>query len=139
MRAVITVKLPGLYQRVDFNGNLSAADSIITLHGFEGVVLKSPAGGSRLASVNNFSPGSSVLVYPNPFSKQTTVMLTIGDNANVQMVLYNSLGQEVTTVENKFLSEGTYTYGVSVKDKGFYFLRTAINGSPSIQKLIEVE
>ncbi len=135
---VITVTLPGSYQIVDFNGRLSAPVTQITLHGFEGVVLKSQTA-DRLASIVETSPSANVLVYPNPFSKQTTVVLNIEANSDVQIILYNSLGQEVSTVENKYLSAGNYNYQVNVKDKGFYFLRSFINGVPSIQKLMEVE
>jgi len=136
---VITVNLPGYYQIVNFNGGLSSAVNQITLHGFEGVVLKKQQGADRLASIVEESPSANVLVYPNPFSKQTTVVLNIESNSNVQMVLYNSLGQEVSTVENKYLSAGHYTYQVNVENKGFYFLRSVINDTHSIQKLIEIE
>ncbi len=139
---VDTIKLPGYpqlnYQIVGFNGNLSVPVNKVIIHGFEGLVLKKVTS-DRLASIVETSPSSNVLVYPNPFSKQATVALTIEQNADVQMVLYNSIGQEVSTIENKHLAAGSYTYQLNAENKGFYFLRSVINGVPSIQKLMQVE
>lgn len=78
-------------------------------------------------------------VYPNPFSKKTIVVLSLKEDANVQINLYNALGQELSSIENKHLYKGSHTYDLTVADKGIYFLRSIINGIPSTQKLIQVE
>jgi Secretion system C-terminal sorting domain len=83
-------------------------------------------------------PGK-VKIYPNPFSEQTTVMLDLKAGSDVQMVIYNSLGQEVSVLEKGYLHNGNYTYNVAISNRGVYFLKTTINGVPSIQKLIQIE
>lgn len=55
------------------------------------------------------------------------------------MTLYNSLGQEISTIENKNLDSGNYIYNLEIENNGVCFLRTIINGVPSMQKLIQVK
>jgi len=82
---------------------------------------------------------NSIVLLPNPCRMQSAVSLQLAENASVHMVLYNSLGQEVSTIENKFLESGNYKYDLNVSGKGIYFLRSIIDGVPSVQKLIDIE
>jgi len=80
-----------------------------------------------------------VTTYPNPFSQETTVSLELKTNSNVELLLYNSLGKLVSTIENKHLPIGNYIYKIQENTKGVYFLRTQIDGVSSTQRLIQVE
>jgi len=69
---VITVSLPGSYQRVNFDGTLGPLTNHVTLHGFEGAVFKTPVSNltEPITSVNNSTWKDTVvniLVYPNPW------------------------------------------------------------------------
>ena len=82
---------------------------------------------------------SNISVFPNPFSHQTTLKFQLNENANVQIELFNSLGQKISTIENKYLSNGDYEYKIISESKGIYFLRTVINDVASTQKLIQID
>jgi len=97
-------------------------------------LVNSIATGVAVQSVN-----SGMNVFPNPFSKQTMIHLDLKSAAPVQIVLFNSLGQVVSTIENKHLDAGDYTYETTVNEKGIYFLRALIDGVPSTQKIIQLE
>ncbi|MCU0373173.1 MAG: hypothetical protein MUE56_08015, partial [Ignavibacteria bacterium] len=46
--------------------------------------------------------------YPNPFNPSTTIKFAIPKSGNVTLAVYNSLGKEVETLVNEFMSAGTY-------------------------------
>ena len=68
-----------------------------------------------------------------------TVVIELEANSTVSVILYNSLGQEVSTLENANLGSGNHTYELNVSGKGIYFLHTIINGIPAVHKLIQVD
>ena len=47
--------------------------------------------------------------YPNPFNPETAISYQLSANSNVQLKVYNLLGQEVITLVNKRQSPGNYT------------------------------
>jgi len=46
--------------------------------------------------------------YPNPFNPSTTITFDLPMNANVTLVIYNTLGQKVRTLVNDALEAGTH-------------------------------
>lgn len=46
--------------------------------------------------------------YPNPFNPTTQIKFGIPSNANVKVVIYNMLGQQIKTLVNSNLAAGTY-------------------------------
>jgi hypothetical protein len=67
--------------------------------------------------------------YPNPFNPFTTITYALPEQGNVELTVYNSLGQKVKTLVNKHQQAGYHSYifnGNSVAS-GIYFysLKTA--------------
>jgi polyisoprenoid-binding protein YceI len=67
--------------------------------------------------------------YPNPFNPFTTITYALPEQGNVELTVYNSLGQKVRTLVNKHQQAGYHSYifnGNSVAS-GIYFysLKTA--------------
>ncbi|MGE5436439.1 MAG: T9SS type A sorting domain-containing protein [Syntrophothermus sp.] len=55
--------------------------------------------------------------YPNPFNPSTTIDFGLKTEMNVDLRIYNSLGQEVSTViNNQLLKAGTYNVNVTAKN-----------------------
>ncbi|MCX6161977.1 MAG: SUMF1/EgtB/PvdO family nonheme iron enzyme [Ignavibacteriae bacterium] len=75
--------------------------------------------------------------YPNPFNPSTTISFSLPKRDIVTLRIYNSLGQEVATLINEVLNQGTYSYrwDAANLNSGIYFcfLRTG-----NIQKNIKM-
>lgn len=78
--------------------------------------------------------------YPNPFNPSTTLRFDIpatnGELANVQLTIYNSLGQKVKTLVNDNLSSGNYEVqwngsvdNGSIAPSGMYFAELSMDNT----------
>lgn len=47
--------------------------------------------------------------YPNPFQQQTTITYAVPEPGNVELVIYNVLGQQVETLVDQFQPSGNYS------------------------------
>lgn len=73
--------------------------------------------------------------YPNPFNPTTNIKFGLPNNANVKIVIYNILGQEIKTLINKELNAGTYNLvwngtneaGIKVPSGAYLYRITAGN------------
>ncbi len=68
--------------------------------------------------------------YPNPFNPSTTVAFSLKHTADVQLRVYNLLGQEVMQLVNRPMQAGRYqvTFDGSQLSSGIYFLH--LNAGP---------
>jgi len=63
-------------------------------------------------------------VYPNPFKNSANISLTLKQNSEISIRLYNSSGQFIKTIiENSDLPEGMNTFSLDASglESGFYF------------------
>ena len=84
--------------------------------------------------------------YPNPFNPVTKIRFDIPSNvkrqtANVKLIVYDILGQEITTLVNEQLQPGTYevTFDGSNLPSGVYFYRILSGDFSGIKKLLLVK
>ena len=63
--------------------------------------------------------------YPNPFNPSTVINFSIPTTFQVNLSVYNSLGQQVATLVNSIRSPGNYTatWNASNAPSGVYFYR----------------
>jgi hypothetical protein len=68
--------------------------------------------------------------YPNPFNPSTTIKYELPGAANVKLIVYNMLGEIVTTLVNEQKPAGTYTvqFDGSGLSSGVYFCRFYAKG-----------
>nr|HMS66301.1 T9SS type A sorting domain-containing protein [Ignavibacteria bacterium] len=68
--------------------------------------------------------------YPNPFNPTTKIKFEIQKASDVKLVVYNSLGKEISTLVNKKLNAGTYEtdFSGAAYNSGIYFYRLFISG-----------
>tara|TARA_B110000881_G_C18495185_1_gene473868 strand:- start:332 stop:1111 length:780 start_codon:yes stop_codon:yes gene_type:complete len=94
-----------------------------------------------LADVN-VTPSKFALAqnHPNPFNPTTEIAFTLDQRANVNLSIYNMLGQKVKTLTSEFKNAGTHTLQWNGRDEmgqnvstGVY-LYTLTSGSESITK-----
>ncbi|MBK7183295.1 MAG: T9SS type A sorting domain-containing protein [Bacteroidetes bacterium] len=60
--------------------------------------------------------------FPNPFNQITTINLSLSTTANVQIIIYNSLGQIVSKSVNSNYSKGNHSLSISADnlENGIY-------------------
>ncbi len=81
--------------------------------------------------------------YPNPFNPTTTIEFSIPDNSNshlsfVNISLYNSLGEKITTLVNAHKSPGFYRikFNGTELPSGIYFYKLTYNRNTLVKKMI---
>jgi hypothetical protein len=79
-----------------------------------------------------------VAAFPNPFNESTTISYALPFASNVNIQVYNYLGELVQTLVNESKSAGNYTsvFNTADKSKGVYFIRITTNNSTKTIKVI---
>jgi hypothetical protein len=93
----------------------------------------------KLASVEGFVPAEFALKqnYPNPFNPATTIRYELPVAGTVNLTVYNSLGEAVTTLVNEVQEAGVYKLNWNAFDlaSGIYFYRIDVKaGDKSFTK-----
>ena len=83
----------------------------------------------------SYSIGSA---YPNPFNPSTTLNIDLNMDAQVNVSVYNTMGQLMEVLINDNLSAGSYPFVWNAKDapSGMYFIKSNINSDISTQKIL---
>ncbi|MBU0473945.1 MAG: T9SS type A sorting domain-containing protein [Bacteroidetes bacterium] len=76
--------------------------------------------------------------YPNPFNPSTLITYQIPKNGFVNLVVYNSLGQEVTTLVNEHQTIGKYSvqFNASSLPSGVYFYKIESGDFTKVNKML---
>ena len=97
---------------------------------------------SSLSSKVELTPESFTLYqnYPNPFNPSTEISFSMDVASDVNLTIYNMLGQKVKVLENALLAAGTHSYTWNGQDElgqkvstGVY-LYTLSDGTQTISK-----
>jgi len=79
--------------------------------------------------------------YPNPFQDQTTLEYTVPESMDVELTVYNMLGQRVATLERGTKTAGTHHLswngraGGQTLASGVYFVRLSGEGTTDVQRV----
>lgn len=81
--------------------------------------------------------------YPNPFNPSTEIAYSLPTGSHVKLTVYNSLGQEVKVLVDKFVSAGAHTAGWDAIDKsgnpvasGVYLYRLRVGDLTESKKML---
>ena len=76
--------------------------------------------------------------YPNPFNPSTEIKFAIPEAGNVTLVVYDALGNQITSLVNDYLSAGNYTATWNAKSyaSGVYYYRIETNEFVQSKKMI---
>ena len=79
--------------------------------------------------------------YPNPFNPSTSIKFGIPQSGLVKLLVYNSLGQKVVEVVNKWLLSGSHSVSVDMSSmpSGIYFYRMTTGKFSSTRKMILIK
>jgi hypothetical protein len=75
--------------------------------------------------------------YPNPFNPTTTIPFMLNKAAQVQLTLYNVLGQTVSVLLNEKLDAGSHqvNFDAAALTSGIYFYELKVDGISQIRKM----
>jgi hypothetical protein len=81
--------------------------------------------------------------FPNPFNPTTTIRFSLPRRAQVRLIIYDVLGNEIVTLKNQEMMPGTHEVIWAAKDvrglavpSGVYFYRFQTNGYTQIRKML---
>ncbi len=76
--------------------------------------------------------------YPNPFNPTTTISYAIPKNVQVELKVYDLLGNEIVTLVNKEQASGNYSvqFDGANLSSGIYFYKMSAGNFVSAKKLI---
>ena len=76
--------------------------------------------------------------YPNPFNPVTNINFSVPQRSNVELVIYNTLGEKVSTLINEVKDAGNYkiAFNASNLPSGVYFYRISTAEFSQTKKLI---
>jgi hypothetical protein len=76
--------------------------------------------------------------YPNPFNPGTTIYFELPRSSHVSLKVYNTLGQEVSTLVNESKPAGVYTvhFNASALASGVYLYRLQTTGFVQTKKML---
>lgn len=58
--------------------------------------------------------------YPNPFNPSTRITYHLGKDSNVDLSIYNILGEKIITLVDKFQLSGSYSVDLNIKTSGLH-------------------
>jgi len=95
---------------------------------------------SKTIEVNIGSPVTIELKqnYPNPFNPSTTISFTISESGNTSLKIFNTLGEEMTTLVNGYTEAGIYSYNFNAENlpSGFYIYQLKTNENSLTKKML---
>jgi hypothetical protein len=76
--------------------------------------------------------------YPNPFNPSTTISFTLQANQFVTLKVFNALGEEVSTLVNGNLTQGTHSINFNADglSSGFYIYRLESGNFVQVRKMM---
>lgn len=92
---------------------------------------------------NKRDSGAAVNVYPNPFSQQTNIAVSLEKNDFVLVEIYDLTGRKVQTLNQRELPAGNYQFnwlgqvsGGSMAPAGIYYCKVSIGNNAVTKKLV---
>ena len=118
-----------------------SAPTIQEFSDFNGVLFEPQLINGNVKSATGISENaqSSLMIYPNPASGQTTLTYSVPAANDVTITILNMLGQEVKTLLNTADQKaGTFnlTFDVNSLNPGIYYCRLNVNNKAIVKKLI---
>lgn len=76
--------------------------------------------------------------YPNPFNPSTMIKYSLAEDGIVNISVFNSLGEKVSTLINQFQNAGRYQIEMNASglSSGVYFYSIDVNGFKSVRKML---
>lgn len=84
-----------------------------------------------------------VNIYPNPYLSSTNISYSLKNTSNVNIEVFNTIGQKIETIVSGNQQAGDYKYSFNSKEKGYdagiYFVKITVNGKSIMKKIVEIK
>jgi cysteine-rich repeat protein len=79
--------------------------------------------------------------HPNPFNPVTYIRYSMMTSGEVSIVIYNTLGNKITVLENRWKNSGDYRVSWNASDypSGIYFVSMEVNGAVQQRKVMLIK
>ncbi len=76
--------------------------------------------------------------YPNPFNPSTNIFFSIPEDAEVKIIVYNSVGEQIAELVNQYFIKGTYNvvFNAAYFPSGVYYYKMNANSYSKTNKMI---
>jgi len=91
--------------------------------------------GSGMVSIEDIEVGLSTKVYPNPTAGSLTLEIGLSKAQELEIGIYNILGERIAVIENGKSYGGIYLADLSNYDDGIYFIRIKTANGVSVSKV----
>ena len=94
----------------------------------------------RLSNEESTSIINSVKIAPNPATDNFNISFDMNEEEDIDIKLYNSIGQEVKVIINEAKAKGKHTENVSISDldAGIYYVRIASGSEYKTEKIVKL-
>lgn len=118
---------------VDYNGKRTFHKELTLL-----VQSKDKFDPNRAGALNSFKLANN---YPNPFNPSTNISITLAKTGQVNLSIYNSVGQHIATLANGVMEKGVYTYKWQANSQaaGLYYYRLTTDSFSETKKMLLIK
>ena len=126
----VVIVVPGDEELFTYSGKFEIVD-IMVVNGVDEIAVD-------VTTPAVFNLGAA---YPNPFNPSTSITLDVSDAGNVNVSVYNLMGQVVSILTGGYMNAGSYTLTWDASDQvsGMYLVRAETAGVVSTQKLLLIK
>jgi hypothetical protein len=139
----VLVDISGLDTNGTYHLVITATDTVLDNKNFTvDSIYINPVGSITGISNDNSVLDHKIILFPNPASQKFTVEYELVQSANVEIELYDLIGQKIKAISSlSFAEKNKYTHSVNLEDlsTGVYFVRLKFNDYSTTIKLIVVQ
>ncbi len=95
-----------------------------------------------IKEINSEAPlNYDVMNYPNPFNHSTVIKFQCSNAGNTELIIFDILGKEVTTLVNQYLKPGIYeaSFNAEGLTSGIYFYRLTSGNYSETKKMVLIK
>jgi len=90
----------------------------------------------RTNSVDDLDIEDMLTVAPNPTKGEININVNLADNEEINLAVYNAMGQQIVLVENGTIDNNSYTVNLDNQANGIYYVKMNLKGNIITKKIV---
>ena len=87
-------------------------------------------------SINDLSLENMLTIAPNPTRGAVNINVNLPEKEEINIAIFNSLGQQVVLVQNGAVSNNSYNVSLANQANGIYYVKMNVKGSIITKKVM---